>query len=160
MCVCVCVVCLFWFGFSCPLSMWTTCCYTVTCRARQNIRMIQCNYRCEEELKKGPEDSKMGSEVTVAFFGRGNKKYSIIRGFSTLLFFQRKENPDEANAYHITTTQTRIPRCLCVRFHQLTWWTKTSRGGSTGLPSLLVIEINPNPIRTLNHLQKPDPDRT
>lgn len=42
---------------------------------------------------------------------------------------------------------------------QLTWWTKTSRGGSTGLPSLLVIEINPKPIRTLNHLQKPDPDR-
>ena len=42
---------------------------------------------------------------------------------------------------------------------QLTWWTKTSRGGSTGLPSLLVIEMNPKPIRTLNHLQKPDPDR-
>lgn len=41
----------------------------------------------------------------------------------------------------------------------LTWWTKTSKGGSTGLPSLLVIEINPKPIRTLNHLQNPVPDR-
>lgn len=49
---------------------------------------------------------------------------------------------------------------LFVRFQlQLTWWTKTSRGGSTGLPSLFVIEMNPKPIRTLNHLQKPDPDR-
>ena len=40
----------------------------------------------------------------------------------------------------------------------LTWWTKTSRGGSTRLPSLAVMEINPKPIRTLNHLQKPAPD--
>ncbi len=35
----------------------------------------------------------------------------------------------------------------------LTWWTNTSSGGSTGFPSLLVIDINPNPMRTLNHLQ-------
>lgn len=45
-------------------------------------------------------------------------------------------------------------------FGELTWWTNTSRGGSTGLPSLLVIDINPNPIRTLNHLQWPVPDRS
>lgn len=103
----------------------------------------------------------MGSEVTVAFFlAEEIKSIQSLVAFPRFFFFQRKENPDEANAHHITTTQTRIPRCLCVRFHQLTWWTKTSRGGSTGLPSLLVIEINPNPIRTLNHLQKPDPDRT
>lgn len=41
----------------------------------------------------------------------------------------------------------------------LTWWTNTSSGGSTGFPSLLVIDINPNPMRTLNHLQKPEPAR-
>lgn len=42
----------------------------------------------------------------------------------------------------------------------LTWCTKTSTGDSKGLPSRLLMEMNPNPILTLNHLQWPVPCKT
>lgn len=42
----------------------------------------------------------------------------------------------------------------------LTWCTNTSTGISKGLPSRFIMEMNPNPIRTLNHLQWPVPCKT
>lgn len=40
---------------------------------------------------------------------------------------------------------------------ELTWWTNTSTVSSSGVPSLLVMDRNPKPIRTLNHLHTPLP---
>lgn len=40
---------------------------------------------------------------------------------------------------------------------RLTWWTNTSSGCSRGVPSLLLMERKPKPIRMLNHLQTPLP---
>lgn len=42
----------------------------------------------------------------------------------------------------------------------LTWCTNTSTGISKGLPSRFIMEMNPNPMRTLNHLQWPVPRKT
>lgn len=62
---------------------------------------------------------------------------------------------------HTRIGLTRASRNLKVYMFAVfrTWWTKTSTGSSRGTPSRLVMDRKPKPMRTLNHLHTPSPEK-